>query len=58
MSTLEKAGKANQGEIRYLTPLDIATKNNKKYCMFKRSGIKYVDYKLSLIHISEPTRPY
>ena len=28
-----------------LTPLDIATKNNKKYCMFKRSGIKYVDYK-------------
>ena len=51
MSTLEKAGKANQGEIRYLTPLDIATKNNKKYCMFKRSGIKYVDYKLSLIHI-------
>jgi small subunit ribosomal protein S18 len=45
MSTLEKAGKANQGEIRYLTPLDIATNNNKKYCMFKRSGIKYVDYK-------------
>jgi len=45
MSTLEKAGKANQGEIRYLTPLDIATKNNKKHCMFKRSGIKYVDYK-------------
>ena len=45
MSTLEKAGKANQGEIRYLTPHDIATKNNKKYCMFKRSCIKYVDYK-------------
>ena len=45
MSTLEQAGKANQGEIRYLTPLDIATKNSKKYCMFKRSGIKYVDYK-------------
>ena len=31
MSTLEQAGKANQGEIRYLTPLDIATKNSKKY---------------------------
>jgi len=30
MSTLEQAGKANQGEIRYLTPLDIATKNSKK----------------------------
>ena len=35
----------NQGEIRYLTPLDISTKNKKKYCRFKRSGIKYIDYK-------------
>ena len=25
----------NQGEIRYLTPLDISTKNRKKYCRFK-----------------------
>ena len=45
MSTLDQAGKINQGEIRYLTPLDIATKNKKKYCRFKRSGIKYIDYK-------------
>ena len=45
MSTLDQAGKGNQGEIRYLTPLDIATKNKKKYCRFKRSGIKYIDYK-------------
>ena len=45
MSTLYQAGKVNQGEIRYLTPLDIATKNKKKYCRFKRSGIKYIDYK-------------
>ena len=35
----------NQGEIRYLTPLDISTKNRKKYCRFKRLGIKYIDYK-------------
>ena len=28
-----------------MTPLDIATKDKKKYCMFKRSGIKYLDYK-------------
>ena len=35
----------NQGEIRYLTPLDISNKNRKKYCRFKRSGIKYIDYK-------------
>ena len=35
----------NQGEIRYLTPLDINTNSKKKYCRFKRLGIKYVDYK-------------
>jgi len=35
MSTLEQAGKANQGEIRYLTPLDIATKNSKNIVCLK-----------------------
>ncbi|RPG62330.1 MAG: 30S ribosomal protein S18, partial [Flavobacteriaceae bacterium TMED220] len=30
---------------RYLTPLNIETNNKKKYCRFKRSGIKYIDYK-------------
>ena len=45
MSSIDQAGKGNQGEIRYLTPLDIATKDKKKYCRFKRSGIKYIDYK-------------
>ena len=34
-----------EGEIRYLTPLNIDTNTQKKYCRFKRSGIKYVDYK-------------
>tara|TARA_B100000989_G_C19204690_1_gene329244 strand:+ start:85 stop:381 length:297 start_codon:yes stop_codon:yes gene_type:complete len=34
-----------EGEIRYLTPLNIDTLSQKKYCRFKRSGIKYVDYK-------------
>ena len=34
----------NQGEIRYLTPLSVDTRK-KKYCRFKRSGIKYIDYK-------------
>jgi len=29
MSSIEQAGKGNQGEIRYLTPLDIATKEKK-----------------------------
>jgi small subunit ribosomal protein S18 len=35
----------NEGEIRYLTPLKIDTVTKKKYCRFKRSGIKYIDYK-------------
>ena len=34
----------NQGEIRYLTPLSVDNRK-KKYCRFKRSGIKYIDYK-------------
>jgi len=46
MSKIEdqSSGK-KEGEIRYLTPLNIDTNIKKKYCMFKRSGIKYVDYK-------------
>ena len=32
-----------QSEIRYLTPMSVDVK--KKYCRFKRSGIKYIDYK-------------
>ena len=36
---------SNQGQIRYLTPLDISTKNRKKYWRLKRLGIKYIDYK-------------
>ena len=36
---------ASNSEIRFLTPLSIDTGNQKKYCRFKRSGIKYIDYK-------------
>jgi len=43
MSTQLKPAK--QGEVRYLTPLDIDTKQNKKYCRFKKKDIKYIDYK-------------
>ena len=46
MATLQQQAKGKKdGEIRYLTPLNIDTNKTKKYCMFKRSGIKYVDYK-------------
>ncbi len=31
-------------EIRYLTPIAIETKK-KKYCRFRKLGIKYIDYK-------------
>ena len=35
---------ANNADIRYLTPVAVDN-TNKKYCRFKRSGIKYIDYK-------------
>ena len=35
---------SNQTEIRYLTPMSSDMKK-KKYCRFKKSGIKYIDYK-------------
>ncbi|MCF6242819.1 MAG: 30S ribosomal protein S18 [Bacteroidales bacterium] len=34
----------NQSEIRYLTPPTVEVKR-KKYCRFKKSKIKYIDYK-------------
>ncbi|WP_299887340.1 30S ribosomal protein S18 [uncultured Lacinutrix sp.] len=46
MASIEQQAKGKkEGEIRYLTPLNIDTSKNKKYCRFKKSGIKYVDYK-------------
>ena len=46
MSSIEQQAKGKkEGEIRYLTPLNIETAKVKKYCMFQKSGIKYVDYK-------------
>ena len=34
----------NQSEIRYLTPPAVEIRK-KKYCRFKKAGIKYIDYK-------------
>ena len=46
MSKIEEQNSGRkEGEIRYLTPLNIDTNTQKKYCRFKRSGIKYVVYK-------------
>ncbi len=46
MASIDQQAKGgNQGDVRYLTPLDIDTKKEAKYCRFKKNGIKYIDYK-------------
>ena len=46
MANLQQSASGKKdGDIRYLTPLNIETNKTKKYCRFKKSGIKYVDYK-------------
>jgi small subunit ribosomal protein S18 len=35
---------SNSNEIRYLNPPTVDVKK-KKYCRFKKTGIKYIDYK-------------
>ena len=35
---------SNKSDIRYLTPINIEVKKD-KYCRFKKSGIKFIDYK-------------
>ena len=45
MSIEQQAKGKKDGEIRYLTPLNIDTNKAKKYCRFKKNGIKHVDYK-------------
>ena len=46
MSNIQQEAKCkNDGEIRYLTPLNIDNSTVKKYCRFKKYGIKYIDYK-------------
>ena len=46
MANLQQSASGKKdGDIRYLTPLNIETNKAKKYCRFKKSGIKYIDYK-------------
>ena len=35
---------ANETEIKYLTPITVETQR-KKYCRFKKFGLKHIDYK-------------
>ena len=41
----KQASAGGESEVKFLTPLDINTKTDKKYCRFKKFGIKHVDYK-------------
>lgn len=41
----EAQDKGGTSEVRYLTPVSIESGKQKKYCRFKRLGIKYIDYK-------------
>jgi small subunit ribosomal protein S18 len=43
-ATPSAAPASNSGEIRYLNPPTVEVKK-KKYCRFKKAGIKYIDYK-------------
>jgi small subunit ribosomal protein S18 len=45
MSIVDENNKSEQSEIRYLQPIQIESGNKKKYCRFKKSGIKFIDYK-------------
>ena len=46
MSNIQQQAKGKkEGEIRYLTPLNKDNSIVKKYCRFKKYGIKYIDYK-------------
>ena len=46
MSSIEQQAKGKKdGEIRYLTPLNIDTTKTKRYDRFEKMGIKYIDYK-------------
>ena len=46
MANLQQSASGKKdGDIRYLTPLNIETNKTKKYCRFKKSGIKYIDLK-------------
>src|SRR5690606_8302658 len=46
MANLEQSAQGKkEGDIRYLTPLNIDTNKQKKYCRVKNEVTKYIDYK-------------
>lgn len=45
MSDLQAASGQSQSEIRYLQPIQIDTGTKGRFCFFKKTGIKHIDYK-------------
>ena len=46
-----------KGDVRYLQPINVESGNQKKYCRFKKAGIKYIDYGSKLlVAFCKPTR--
>ncbi len=46
MASIEQQAKGgSKADVRYLTPLDIETKKETKYCRFKKKDFKFIDYK-------------
>jgi small subunit ribosomal protein S18 len=43
MATLQQSVSKKDGDIRYLTPLNIETNKKKSTVVSKKSGIKYID---------------
>jgi len=41
----QQAAHGGESEVKFLTPLDINTKTQKRFCRFRKYGIKHVDYK-------------
>ena len=36
---------SNSGDVKYLSPVDVAKGSKSKYCRFKKYRIKFIDYK-------------
>ncbi|MDR3328622.1 MAG: 30S ribosomal protein S18 [Prevotellaceae bacterium] len=44
MTPYNNNNSSNNNEVRFLSPVAVEVKR-KKYCRFKKTGIKYIDYK-------------
>ncbi|WP_185873008.1 30S ribosomal protein S18 [Blattabacterium cuenoti] len=45
VSSSSSSSSGTESNFRYLSPLKIETKKEKKFCFFEQNNIKYIDYK-------------